>query len=249
MKELEKKFDKIKKARQTKPVDILMNKKFLRENKKENIKYWLHEINVLHNDEYKNHFPEKDPYGLGEFERIAVVGNSGSLLDSGLGEEIDNHDKVIRFNTAPIGNYANDVGSRTDFRVSIGSLSYRSENETLLRSYRRNVQAVKDKDNVLEKSWHLIFTHRFCHWVQSFKEDENNNSHVCSTGFQGVFFALLLSEEVNLYGFQLPTGDSDFEYHYYNNNEYVERSHKFKQEHALYNYLDANADWFTWKEV
>ncbi len=249
MNNLNKKLERIKNARTEKPVDVLMNKKFLRKNKKENIKYWLHEINVLHNEEYKDHFPEEDPYKTKEFESTAVVGNSGSLLNSGRGEEIDEHDKVIRFNTAPIGNYDGDVGSRTDFRVSIGSLTYRSGNEKLLRSYRRNVQAVKDKDNVLEKSWHLIFTHQFCDWVQDFKENENNNSHVCSTGFQGVFFAILLSKKVNLYGFNLPTENSDFKYHYYNDNDYVERSHKFKQEHALYDYLDANADWFTWKEL
>lgn len=248
MKNLDSKFQRIKRARQHKPVDVLLNKQFLKENRDENIKYWVHEINVLHNEGYKKHFPETDPYDSLEFDEIAIVGNSGSLIDQGLGDKIDEHEKVLRFNTAPTTGYTDDVGFKTSFRFSIGTLTYRSGGENLIRSYRRNRQAVKDKDGPLNESWHLIHTHRFGHWVQDFKDTDSGND-VCSTGFLGVFFGILLSKKVNLYGFKLPNDENDFKYHYYNDSSYVERSHKFKQEHSLYNYLDQNTDWFNWKEV
>eukprot|EP00238_Polyblepharides_amylifera_P013567 CAMPEP_0196588594 /NCGR_PEP_ID=MMETSP1081-20130531/61038_1 /TAXON_ID=36882 /ORGANISM="Pyramimonas amylifera, Strain CCMP720" /LENGTH=392 /DNA_ID=CAMNT_0041911127 /DNA_START=46 /DNA_END=1224 /DNA_ORIENTATION=+ len=47
----------------------------------------------------------------------AVVGNSGSLLDSSHGKAIDRASHIFRFNNAPTAGFENHVGSRTDFRV------------------------------------------------------------------------------------------------------------------------------------
>lgn len=47
---------------------------------------------------------------------VAVVGNGPGNLASGLGDEIDRHDVVIRFNNFPDG-YAADYGTRTDIWV------------------------------------------------------------------------------------------------------------------------------------
>lgn len=46
--------------------------------------------------------PAKPPFHPRQFRRCAVVGNSGDLLKTQFGEEIDSHDAVIRDNEAPV---------------------------------------------------------------------------------------------------------------------------------------------------
>jgi hypothetical protein len=46
--------------------------------------------------------------------RVALVGNAGSLLDSGLGPKIDGHNTVVRTNYCPTAGYEADVGTKTD---------------------------------------------------------------------------------------------------------------------------------------
>ncbi|XP_053212023.1 beta-galactoside alpha-2,6-sialyltransferase 2-like [Panonychus citri] len=50
-------------------------------------------------------------------ETCALIANSGSLLKSSKGSEIDSHDVIIRFNDAPTIGYEMDVGSRTSIRI------------------------------------------------------------------------------------------------------------------------------------
>ncbi|XP_049949130.1 beta-galactoside alpha-2,6-sialyltransferase 2 [Schistocerca serialis cubense] len=51
------------------------------------------------------------------FNTCAIVTNAGSLDGSGLGNFIDTHDVVLRFNHAPTEGYESDVGSKTTLRI------------------------------------------------------------------------------------------------------------------------------------
>lgn len=52
------------------------------------------------------------------YEKCAIVGHSGSLIGSNLGNVIDGYDAVFRYDEAPSAyRFAADVGRRTTFQV------------------------------------------------------------------------------------------------------------------------------------
>ncbi|CAD6248338.1 unnamed protein product [Miscanthus lutarioriparius] len=61
--------------------------------------------------------PETSPYVPHQFGRCAVVGNSGDLLKTKFGDEIDSYDAVFRENGAPTQNYTEYVGTKSTFRL------------------------------------------------------------------------------------------------------------------------------------
>ncbi|KAL6031176.1 hypothetical protein STEG23_009098, partial [Scotinomys teguina] len=70
-------------------------------------------LNISHN--LHSLLPEVSPMKNRRFKTCAVVGNSGILLDSECGKEIDSHNFVIRCNLAPVVEFAADVGTKSDF--------------------------------------------------------------------------------------------------------------------------------------
>ncbi|KAL5174711.1 Sialyltransferase-like protein 2 [Glycine soja] len=61
--------------------------------------------------------PETPPYFPRQFGRCAVIGNSGDLLKTKFGNEIDGYEVVIRENGAPTQNYTDYVGRKSTFRL------------------------------------------------------------------------------------------------------------------------------------
>lgn len=53
-----------------------------------------------------------------EGRRMVLVGNAPSLRGQKLGDWIDSHDIVVRFNACPVKGYQDDVGSRTSILVT-----------------------------------------------------------------------------------------------------------------------------------
>ncbi|XP_078616695.1 beta-galactoside alpha-2,6-sialyltransferase 2-like [Branchiostoma floridae x Branchiostoma japonicum] len=62
-------------------------------------------------------FPEESLEKLLHFNSCAVVSSSHALMLHEYGQEIDNHDIVLRFNCAPTDKFEHYVGSRTDIRM------------------------------------------------------------------------------------------------------------------------------------
>ncbi|XP_071964946.1 CMP-N-acetylneuraminate-poly-alpha-2,8-sialyltransferase-like [Antedon mediterranea] len=72
---------------------------------------------VDYNNETKIVLPKKNPSRkktIGSYDTCAILGNSGILIDSHCGKEIDAHDFVLRSNLAPTVGYTNDVGNKTN---------------------------------------------------------------------------------------------------------------------------------------
>jgi alpha-N-acetyl-neuraminate alpha-2,8-sialyltransferase (sialyltransferase 8B) len=62
--------------------------------------------------------PEEESAATKTHRACALVGNSGTLLKSQFGEEIDGHDAVMRVNFAPVKNFKRDVGVKTTYDFS-----------------------------------------------------------------------------------------------------------------------------------
>ncbi|ERN01811.1 hypothetical protein AMTR_s00089p00029710 [Amborella trichopoda] len=61
--------------------------------------------------------PSTSPFVPRQFGRCAVIVNSGDLLKTRFGKEIDGCDAVVRENGAPIQNYTEYVGTKSTFRL------------------------------------------------------------------------------------------------------------------------------------
>ena len=62
-------------------------------------------------------FPSSPLLANQRYNTCAVVSSGGSLHKSGLGEFIDSHDLVLRFNNAPTEGHEVDVGKKTSIRI------------------------------------------------------------------------------------------------------------------------------------
>ncbi|WZZ00312.1 hypothetical protein YC2023_072640 [Brassica napus] len=158
--------------------------------------------------------PETPPYFPRQFERCAVIGNSGDLLKTKFGKEIDTYDAVIRENGAPIQNYKEYVGEKSTFRLL-------------------NRGSAKALDKVVELDGITVFLFSFLHekkqevlLVKTTIHDIMNKmirevpiknpvylmlgasfgSAAKGTGLKALEFALSTCDSVDMYGFTVDPG-------------------------------------------
>lgn len=69
----------------------------------------------------------------------AVISSAGSLFNSNLGQFIDGHDLVMRFNHAPLAEFEQDVGTKTNIRIVNSQVISKPEFDFLNNPLFRNV--------------------------------------------------------------------------------------------------------------
>ncbi|CAL9128578.1 unnamed protein product [Musa textilis] len=148
--------------------------------------------------------PAKPPFHPRQFKTCAVVGNSGDLLKTEFGGEIDEHDAVFRDNEAPVNEkYAKHVGLKRDFRL-------------VVRGAARNMAAIlngsSDEVLIIKSVIHRDFN-------AMIKELPNPvylfqgivlRRGAKGTGMKSIELALSMCDMVDIYGFTVDPGYTEW---------------------------------------
>ncbi|XP_010550437.1 PREDICTED: sialyltransferase-like protein 1 [Tarenaya hassleriana] len=148
--------------------------------------------------------PANPPFHPRQFRKCAVVGNSGDLLKTEFGEEIDSHDAVFRDNEAPVNEkYAKYVGLKRDFRL-------------VVRGAARNMIKIlngSDDEVLIIKS----VTHRdFNAMIKSIPNPVYLFQGIVlrrgakGTGMKSIELALSMCDIVDIYGFTVDPGYTEW---------------------------------------
>ncbi|KAK6309629.1 hypothetical protein J4Q44_G00195100 [Coregonus suidteri] len=162
------------------------------------------------------------------FRSCAVVSSAGAILHSGLGKEIDSHDAVMRFNTAPTEGYERDVGKKTTIRVINSQILANPKHRFNTSSLYKNVTLVAWDPAPYAVNLHKWYAnpdynlfspyveHRRLHPTQPFyvlhpkylwhlwdviqgNTQETIQPNPPSSGFIGILLMMALCEEVHVY--------------------------------------------------
>ncbi|KAI3837962.1 hypothetical protein MKX03_037029 [Papaver bracteatum] len=148
--------------------------------------------------------PSTPPFHPRQFERCAVVGNSGDLLKTEFGEEIDSHDAVIRENEAPVNKkYAKHIGMKRDFRLVVRGAARKmveildgSADEVLI------IKSVTHKDfnDMIKGITNPVYLFQGIVLRRGAK----------GTGMKSIELALSMCDIVNIYGFTVDPGYTEW---------------------------------------
>ena len=160
-----------------------------------------------------------DPYRLIAGKNIAIVGNAQSIFDKTNGQEIDQHDTIIRFNRGFIIK-AESQGTRTDIlimacpltdeeRLSFGALSYINRSKRI-------------------KSGRYTFTNKFRAWLKT------QIGAMPSSGLMAIQFCrAAYAKNIDLYGFDFEETPT-----FYNPEGYVTK-HNYAKEKEIIKDMEA----------
>lgn len=164
----------------------------------------------------------------GSFKTCAVVTSAGAILRSGLGKEIDTHDAVLRFNTAPTEGYERDVGNKTTIRIINSQILANPKHRFNTSAIYKNVTLVAWDPAPYAVNLHKWYAspdynlfgpyveHRKLHPDQPFyilhpgyvwqlwdviqgNTQENIQPNPPSSGFIGILLMMALCEQVHVY--------------------------------------------------
>lgn len=148
--------------------------------------------------------PAKPPFHPRQFQTCAVVGNSGDLLKTEFGAEIDGHDVVIRDNEAPVNEkYAKHVGLKRDFRLVVRGAA---------RNMIEILKGSSDEVLIIKSVTHRDFN-------KMIKEIPNPvylfqgivlRRGAKGTGMKSIELALSMCDVVDIYGFTVDPGYTEW---------------------------------------
>nr|CAD1840768.1 unnamed protein product [Ananas comosus var. bracteatus] len=147
--------------------------------------------------------PETPPYVPRQFGRCAVIGNSGDLLKTEFGEEIDGYDVVVRENGAPIQNYTKYVGSKSTFRLLNRGSAKALDKVAELDETRKEVLIVKTTiHDIMNKMIREVPITNPVYLMLG----TSFGSSAKGTGVKALEFALSICDTVDMYGFTVDPG-------------------------------------------
>ncbi|XP_010550752.1 PREDICTED: sialyltransferase-like protein 2 [Tarenaya hassleriana] len=147
--------------------------------------------------------PETPPYFPRQFDRCAVIGNSGDLLKTKFGAEIDTYDAVLRENGAPIQNYTEHVGKKGTFRLlnrgsakaldKVVELDETRQEALLIKTTIHDIMNKMIREVPIKNPVYLMLGASF-------------GSAAKGTGLKALEFALSICDSVDMYGFTVDPG-------------------------------------------
>ncbi|XP_061364571.1 sialyltransferase-like protein 2 isoform X2 [Gastrolobium bilobum] len=147
--------------------------------------------------------PETPPYFPRQFERCAVIGNSGDLLKTKFGKEIDSYDAVIRENGAPTQNYTDYVGRKSTFRLlnrgsakaldKVAELDEQRKEVLIIKTTIHDIMSKMIREVPIRNPVYLMLGTSF-------------GSAAKGTGLKALEFALSMCDSVDMYGFTVDPG-------------------------------------------
>lgn len=178
---------------------------------------------------------------------IAIIGNSGSILNLPLGKSIDSYRAVIRFNAAPIEGFEKYVGTKENRRfVCYDGNKYNLRGKNiLLYSWNKKVQkegfehySRNNMVNTLDKKFVRECDGMFSkpYWKWRFLPGRIIiHKQMSSTGFKAILWVLKNTshEAIHLFGF----GESE-QFHYWEPNRPgydLSKNHNFKKRNKILN--------------
>ncbi|XP_053844889.1 alpha-2,8-sialyltransferase 8B isoform X2 [Vidua macroura] len=194
--------------------------------------------------------PRTSPLKGKQFPSCAIVGNSGVLLSSGCGPEIDAHSFVIRCNLAPVQEYSQDVGMKTDLVTMNPSVIQRTFEDLVNETWREKllqrlhslngsilwIPAFMAKGGKERVEWvnELILKHhinvrtaypslRLLHAVRGYWLTNKVHIKRPTTGLLMYTLATRFCNQIYLYGFwpfPLDQNQNPVKYHYYDSLKY-----------------------------